>query len=331
MKTRTIPKNALSALALALLVPALALAASLDPPAAPSDPASAVYRTDDVYNRLQAGVVGTKRTGAFSEPSAGPTAAVGKSLEEIMAVAPAGDNSNGAAPADVKTGKTFWGLRTDGAWGPKTGTGTVGGGSTYPTPVPKSGQSTCYNVSTNLASTCGASTPGQDGALQKGVALPSPRFTVNLNGATPDGTVTDNKTGLIWLANANCLETVGGVAKAAGTLTWPNALTWSNNLSTGKCGLSDGSALGAWRLPNLEELFSLVNFQYYDPSLSNTAGTGQWTAGNPFSGVQSNYYWSSTSNVFNPTNAWDVYLSVGYVSYGGKTGSYYVWPVRGGQ
>ncbi|MGC9023085.1 MAG: hypothetical protein ACP5J5_08205, partial [Dissulfurimicrobium sp.] len=37
-----------------------------------------------------------------------------------------------------------------------------------------------------------------DGALQMGATLPTPRFTDNGN-----GTVTDNLTGLIWLKNAN--------------------------------------------------------------------------------------------------------------------------------
>jgi hypothetical protein len=44
---------------------------------------------------------------------------------------------------------------------------------------------------------------GDDGNLQKGVTLPSPRFTCNPSeDCTPgnnNGTVTDNLTGLIWL------------------------------------------------------------------------------------------------------------------------------------
>jgi hypothetical protein len=48
-------------------------------------------------------------------------------------------------------------------------------------PVPKTGQTTSY-------------ASGDDGALQKGVAWPTPRFTDNSN-----GTVTDKLTGLIWM------------------------------------------------------------------------------------------------------------------------------------
>ncbi len=77
--------------------------------------------------------------------------------------------------------------------------------------VPKTGQTTSFAT-------------GDDGDLEKGVASPNPRFTVNVNAAndvgggtggiagngicdgteTCNGTITDNLTGLIWLKNANC-------------------------------------------------------------------------------------------------------------------------------
>jgi hypothetical protein len=50
-----------------------------------------------------------------------------------------------------------------------------------------------------------------------------------------------------------------------------------------------------------------------------------------FSGVQANYYWSSSTDVNNTSKAWCcVRLSGGNVlSY--KSNPPYVWPVRGGQ
>ena len=60
-------------------------------------------------------------------------------------------------------------------------------------------------------------------------------------------------------------------------------------------------------------------------------GPGQWTEGDPFTGVQSDYYWSSTTYAGNTDNAWFVYLGDGDVGDGDKTDTYYVWPVRGGQ
>jgi len=158
--------------------------------------------------------------------------------------------------------------------------------------------------------------PGDDGDLQKGVVWPVPRFRDN-----GDGTVTDRLTGLVWLKNANCFE----------RRTWDDALTVCNDLADGQCGLTDGSEPGAWRLPNLNELESLRHVGYYFPALPNTAGTGQWREGDPFTGVQSAYYWSSTTYAYNSGSAWDVNLNSGDASYYSKTGNDYLWPVRGRQ
>jgi hypothetical protein len=43
-------------------------------------------------------------------------------IDEIMTVAPAADDINGSAPDEVVSGRTYWGLRTDGSWGTQTGT-----------------------------------------------------------------------------------------------------------------------------------------------------------------------------------------------------------------
>ena len=315
MKKNIILPRVLCSLSLTFLFPSLGLATSLEPSAAPSSSASATYKTDDIYNRLQSGTSGTKRSGAFTEPGAGPVDGVGKTLDEIMSVAPVADNINGAAQIDVIGGKTFWGLRTDGTWGIKTGTAISA-------PLPRTGQTTCYNAS-GAPITCAGT--GQDGDKHKGVSLPTPRFTTNNN-----GTVTDNLTGLIWLTNANCYDTVGGIAKGSGSLSWTNALAWSNSLASGSCGLSDGSVAGDWRLPNDKELFSLVNDQYYSPVLSNTAGTAKWIDGDPFSNVQSSTYVSSTTKVSSPTQAWGITFSGGYTINSPKTAGGYVWPVRDG-
>jgi hypothetical protein len=292
----------------------------LVPPAAPSDPASARFSLNDVWSRLSTGATGALRTGAFVEPAVGPTTATTKTTNEVMAATPAADNVAGATAADVALGKTFWGLRTSGGtWGLTTGTAT-GGGSAYPAPVEKTGQTQCYKYDGSdwvLDTGCATNTPAnQDGKVQKGVAWPNPRFTKNGN-----GTVTDNLTGLIWLENANCF----------GAQTSVDAMNSANGLASGSCGLADGSTAGQWRLPNVKELQSLIDFAYIELALSNTAGTGQWTAGDPFTNVVTSYYWSSSSYVYDPAYAWYVSVSVGYVYYNARTSTYYVWPVRGGQ
>ena len=160
--------------------------------------------------------------------------------------------------------------------------------------LPRTGQTTSYGA-------------GDDGALQEGVVWPSPRFTDN-----GDGTVTDNLTGLVWLKNANCF---------VGTVSWIAALTDANGLASGTCGLTDGSAAGEWRLPNREELMSLIDYSQSNPALPS---------GYPFTGVQSEY-WSSTTSAFNAPGAWAVNMPDGVVSSHTKTATdAYVWPVRSG-
>ncbi len=190
--------------------------------------------------------------------------------------------------------------------------------------VPRTGQSTCYNAAGAVIACAGT---GQDAALQLGVVWPNPRFTSN------NGTVTDKLTGLIWLGDANCNATVGGVLKTT-TLSWADALTWTNALAAGKCGLTDGSIAGAWRLPNVRELQSLMHYGFSNPAVPNTAGTGKCLndASCAFLGVQSSVYWSSSTLDGSTTYAWFVNTNVGLVFYDGKAaGANYVWPVRGGQ
>lgn len=178
--------------------------------------------------------------------------------------------------------------------------------------VGRTGQTTCYDVDGAVIDCAGT---GQDGDLKPGVAWPNPRFVDNA-----DGTVTDMLTGLVWLKDANCF----------GEKTWFDALAEANSLSAGWCGLIDGSVAGDWHLASVNELQSLVDYEYDAPSLSNAAGTGQWTEGDSFAGVQSDAYWSSASYADFPPYAWYVYLYDGNVSYNGKAGAFYVWPVRNG-
>ena len=194
--------------------------------------------------------------------------------------------------------------------------GMVGTYNVWPSstaPVPRTGQTPTVPL---------ASSPlGSDGALQKGVAWPNPRFTDNAN-----GTVTDNLTGLIWLRDADCFEVA----------SWEMALSEANSLASGSCALTDGSVAGDWRLPNVKEFKSLIDYAYYDPALSNTTGTGQWTPGNPFINVRTyGYsYWSSstyaTADYFTYF-AWLVSMWDGRAYYNQKNFTNNVWPVRSGQ
>jgi hypothetical protein len=195
----------------------------------------------------------------------------------------------------------------------------------------KTGQTICYDTSGTVISCSGT---GQDGNWRKGVEWPSPRFEDN-----GDGTVTDNLTGLIWLEHANCYDLYDGGGD--GIREWGSALTVCNNVGDGAtydCGLSDGSSAGDWRLPNVKELYSLLDLAYYNPALSNDAGTGQWSSACvesgdcSFTNVQTDY-WSSTAGYEGGwIRALYVRMNCGEVLRGARSGqNKYVWCVRGGQ
>lgn len=160
-------------------------------------------------------------------------------------------------------------------------------------PVPKTGQTTSYAT-------------GDDGDLEKGVAWSNPRFTDH-----GDGTVSDNLTGLMWTKDSSSgyLEDV----------PWSIALDYINGMNEG---IHENFGHADWRLPNLRELQSLIDYNIGDPALP---------PGHPFINVRQSRYWSSTTWASSPDYAWYVF-STGGVSAGNKTASAYtyVWPVRGG-
>ena len=167
----------------------------------------------------------------------------------------------------------------------------------------KTGQTSCWDENGDPC-TCGASgCSGLDGGIQAGVAWPGPRFTDN-----GDGTVTDHLTGLIWVK-----------APSANLRTWTGALSYADNLTLG--GHDD------WRLPNINELESLVNAQVPDQSV--------WLNTQGFTNVQPNYYWSSTTLTWDSSIAWYVHMADGRASYSTtspvKTDPSHAWPVRSGR
>ncbi len=141
--------------------------------------------------------------------------------------------------------------------------------------LPRTGQTTSY-------------ASADDFATRQGVAWPTTRFTDNQN-----GTVTDHLTGLVWLKNAGCI--------APGN--WATSLAAANQLAQGACGLTDGSAVGQWRMPNVNELESLVDVAHSNPALAT---------GHPFTNINlTSAYWSSTTYMALTSNAMAIRFSDG--------------------
>ncbi len=116
-----------------------------------------------------------------------------------------------------------------------------------------------------------------------------------------NGTITDTATGLMWQK-----------ATAVGTFTWQEALAYAEELVLPSGGYSD------WRLPNRNELQTLVDYTRYDPAIDPSLQTS--TASSP--------YWSSTTNVNVLAYAWRVDFYNGLVDTVNKTRSHYVRAVR---
>jgi len=124
-----------------------------------------------------------------------------------------------------------------------------------------------------------------------------------------DGTVTDAVTGLTWVSDPM-------VAGLGAPMYWYDAIDACENLNF--AGHSD------WRLPNINELLSIVDHSRFDPAWDTmyfAYPPDSWT---PF--------WSSTNCAPWPDGAWCVYPYDGYKTvYGIPWDMLYVRPVRGGQ
>jgi len=178
----------------------------------------------------------------------------------------------------------------------------------------RTGQTTCFNAAGTVIPCAGTA---QDGELQKGLV----RAYVD-NG---DGTITDTRTGLMW----EKLSNDGSIHDKDSTYTWTNAF------AVKVAGLNGGGGFAGytdWRLPNVNELHSLVSYGNVLPSVSaafNTACPVGCTV-TTCSCTQTYYYWSATTYEYNPSSAWFVYFADGYVFSSAKTNGLSVRGVRGG-
>jgi len=254
-------------------------AGSLTPPGAP---AQSMYKLSDLYELINTGANTPDTT--FTTP--GSISATMNSIGDIYDLMTSKiDDIDGT---QILTGTTIFGV---------DGSASAGG-------LPKTNQTLCYDAAgTEIACTDGGTAlGGQDGYYEEGTAL---SYTDNL-----DGTISDGATGLMW---KKCSEGKTGVSCETGadtTKTWTEALAVCEADTTG--GYTD------WRLPNIRELLSIVDYGTAEPAINSLFSS------------QSDLYWSSTSyqNPGDQGYAWFVYFFDGHTDVGDKASSYYVRCVR---
>src|SRR5439155_1031245 len=79
-----------------------------------------------------------------------------------------------------------------------------------------------------------------------------------------------------------------------------------------------------WRLPNIRELHSIVNYQSFNPTVSSAFNDNCAPGCHPTtcSCTASGDYWSSTSSISDPSGAWYVGFLYGAVDAFGMSGGH---------
>jgi len=134
-----------------------------------------------------------------------------------------------------------------------------------------------------------------------------------------ENVVTDTNTGLMWLRNVGLLGATDsrgsrGNVRLDRALTWQEAIDAANDLRY--AGYDD------WRLPNLNELQTLVDFGRSAPALDTAAFP------EPFDGLPSPYFWSATTNDRTPFEAFYVNFYDGHAYPWHKAIPFAARPVR---
>lgn len=120
------------------------------------------------------------------------------------------------------------------------------------------------------------------------------RFTDN-----GDNTITDSKTGLTWMKEDDGKER-----------NHKDAIAYCEN--------NEAKLPGeGWRLPTVEELFSLIDFSRHHPAMDPMFKVPEYP-----------WYWSSTPYAYGSGSAWVVYFDDGSVGWGSIGSECCVRPVR---
>ena len=126
------------------------------------------------------------------------------------------------------------------------------------------------------------------------------RVDMNETRFTDNGmTISDTKTGLMWEKKTRGDDWRRALNAVNASLTWEEAKEeWIGALNAQKfSGFSD------WRLPQIEELLSIVDYRHPRPPAINPV----------FGLVATAFYWTATPLSFHPGAAWRVFFLDGAV------------------
>ncbi len=178
----------------------------------------------------------------------------------------------------------------------------------------KTGQTTCWNAAGTVVA---CTDTDQDGDLRRGESRSYQDNT--------DGTIRDKRTALTW----EKLSNDGSIHDKDTTYTWANAFAKIDDLNTAAfAGFSD------WRLPNESELESLVDRGLVFPAIPAIFNTncpnGCTVLTCSCTLAAEMIFWSSTTYVNTPAQAWLVNFFDGTAYVAAKSSTYHVRAVRGG-
>ncbi|MCP3851203.1 MAG: DUF1566 domain-containing protein [Gammaproteobacteria bacterium] len=126
------------------------------------------------------------------------------------------------------------------------------------------------------------------------------------------------------LLNADFTKAENIVSDSVSMLEWQDDAIGTTTDWQGAIGRCEGLELGGhsdWRLPNINELNSIVDLSIVDPAIVSSFENTTSISG----------YWSSTTYKNSKDNAWFVHFYSGNVSKKSKANYYNVRCVRGGQ
>ncbi|MBN1944525.1 MAG: DUF1566 domain-containing protein [Bradymonadales bacterium] len=161
-------------------------------------------------------------------------------------------------------------------------------------PLPCTGQTTCYDGSAALESCPADGAPfcGQD-AQYAGLDYCEP-FDFTFGGTAPEEVVTDSHTGLMWQRTLPvAYEGCSGSKSVGESCSWTEAVAYCDGLSY--AGHED------WRLPRARELESILFYGEVGAAIDPDA----------FPGASGGMFWTSTARADNPDVAWYVNFASG--------------------